>query len=50
MKDLRKAVDAYRQVFDQRLQARFKAKVLTLWPFGPQVFYCNKPIKSASTT
>ena len=19
---------------------------LTLWPFGPQVFYCNKPIKS----
>jgi TRAP-type C4-dicarboxylate transport system substrate-binding protein len=45
MKDLRKAVEAYRQVFDQRLQARFKAKVMTLWPFGPQVFYCNKPIK-----
>lgn len=46
MKDLRKAVDAYRAVFDERLQRRFKAKVLTLWPFGPQVFYCNKPIKS----
>ncbi|MEO8751457.1 MAG: TRAP transporter substrate-binding protein [Casimicrobiaceae bacterium] len=46
MKDLRKAVDAYREAFDQRLQAKFKAKVLTLWPFGPQVFYCNKPIKS----
>ena len=46
MKDLRQAVDAYREVFDQRLQTRFKAKVLTLWPFGPQVFYCNKPIKS----
>lgn len=46
MKDLRKAVDAYREVFDQRLQSKFKAKVLTLWPFGPQVFYCNKPIKS----
>lgn len=45
MKDLRKAVDAYRQAFDQRLQTRFKAKVMTLWPFGPQVFYCNKPIK-----
>jgi TRAP-type C4-dicarboxylate transport system substrate-binding protein len=45
MKDLRKAVDAYREVFDQRLQARFNAKVMTLWPFGPQVFYCNKPIK-----
>ena len=27
-------------------EARFKAKVMTLWPFGPQVFYCNKPIKS----
>jgi len=46
LKDLRQAVDAYRDVFDQRLQTRFKAKVLTLWPFGPQVFYCNKPIKS----
>jgi TRAP-type C4-dicarboxylate transport system substrate-binding protein len=46
MGDLRKAVDAYRTVFDERLQRRFKAKVLTLWPFGPQVFYCNKPIKS----
>lgn len=45
MKDLRKAVEAYREAFDQRLQARFKAKVLTLWPFGPQVIYCNKPLK-----
>lgn len=44
--DLRKAVDAYRQVFDERLQRRFNAKVMTLWPFGPQVFYCNKPIKT----
>jgi TRAP-type C4-dicarboxylate transport system substrate-binding protein len=44
--DLRKAVDAYRGAFDERLQRRFNAKVLTLWPFGPQVFYCNKPIKS----
>jgi TRAP-type C4-dicarboxylate transport system substrate-binding protein len=46
MVDLRKAVDAYRQVFDERLQKRFNAKVMTLWPFGPQVFYCNKPIKT----
>ncbi|MEC5385993.1 TRAP transporter substrate-binding protein [Uliginosibacterium sp. H3] len=44
--DLRAAVDAYRQVFDERLQKRFNAKVMTLWPFGPQVFYCNKPIKT----
>ncbi|MGE0419094.1 MAG: TRAP transporter substrate-binding protein [Acetobacteraceae bacterium] len=46
MKQLRTAVDAYRSAFDQRLQAKFNAKVLTLWPFGPQVFYCNKAIHS----
>src|SRR5688572_7741016 len=46
MKDLRQAVSAYRDAFDQRLQTRFNAKVMTLWPFGPQVFYCNKPIRT----
>lgn len=43
---LRKVVDAYRDVFDKRLQEKFGAKVLTLWPFGPQVFYCNTAVKS----
>jgi TRAP-type C4-dicarboxylate transport system substrate-binding protein len=43
---LRAAINAYRTVFDERLQRRFGAKVLTLWPFGPQVFYCNKAVKS----
>lgn len=46
MARLRKVVDAYREAFDARLQARFNAKVLTLWPFGPQVFYCKHDIKS----
>lgn len=46
MAALRGSVDAYREAFDKRLQEKFKAKVLTLWPFGPQVFFCNKPIKS----
>lgn len=46
MPALRTAMEAYRQAFDKRLQEKFKAKALTLWPFGPQVFYCNKPIKS----
>lgn len=46
METLRKAVDAYRGVFDERLQHKFNAKVLTLWPFGPQVFYCNQPVKT----
>lgn len=43
---LRASINAYRDVFDERLQRRFGAKVLTLWPFGPQVFYCNRPVKS----
>lgn len=46
MAELRKVVNAYRDVFDERLQTKFNAKVLTLWPFGPQVFYCNHPIKT----
>ncbi|MBK5927553.1 TRAP transporter substrate-binding protein [Rhodobaculum claviforme] len=46
MEALRAAVDAYRAAFDARLQARFNAKVLTLWPFGPQVFFCNAPIET----
>ena len=45
---LRKSVDAFRTTFDQRLQEKFNAKVLTLWPFGPQVIYCNAPIKGVS--
>lgn len=46
MDDLRKAVDAYREAFDRRLQERFGAKVVTLWPFGPQIIYCAAPIRS----
>ena len=46
MASLRRAVEAYREVFDRRLQQRFNARVLTLWPFGPQVIYCNAPIRS----
>lgn len=46
MASLRRAVDAYREAFDRRLQQRFNARVLTLWPFGPQVIYCNAPIRS----
>lgn len=44
METLQKVVAAYRPVFDERLQSKFNAKVLTLWPFGPQVFYCNHEI------
>jgi TRAP-type C4-dicarboxylate transport system substrate-binding protein len=43
--DLAKAVDAGREAFDKRLQERFNAKVMALWPFGPQYFFCNAPVK-----
>ncbi len=46
MEALKSAVDAYREVFDARLQEKFGAKVLALWPFGPQVFYCNEAIET----
>ena len=48
MQDLRSAADAYREVFDQRLQQRFNVKALAIWPFGPQVFFFNKPITGIS--
>ena len=46
LQQLRAVVDAYRDVLDKRLQEKFQVKVLTLWPYGPQVFFCNKEIKS----
>ena len=46
MDDLQAAVDAYREIFDKRINERFGARVLAIWPFGPQVFFCNQPIKS----
>jgi TRAP-type C4-dicarboxylate transport system substrate-binding protein len=42
----RKVEDACRDVFDKRLQEKIGAKVLMLWPFGPQNFYCNTAIKT----
>ena len=44
--ETRTAVEAGREALDRRLQERFNAKVLTLWPFGPQIFFCNRPVAS----
>lgn len=44
--DQRKVVDAYREELDREVQAKFNSKVLTLWPFGPQIMFCKKPITS----
>ncbi|MDP5290985.1 TRAP transporter substrate-binding protein [Oceanimonas sp. CHS3-5] len=40
----RKVVAAYKDTVDQRLQERFNTKLLGVWPFGPQVLFCNHPI------
>lgn len=49
MAELKVAVDAYRDVFNARLGARFGVKALAIWPFGPQVFLCNQPIASLAS-
>src|SRR4051812_35064037 len=41
VEDLRKAVEAGREAFDKRLQERFNAKIMALWPFGQQYFFCS---------
>ena len=41
----RAVADAYAPVVDKRLQANFNAKLLGVWPFGPQVFFCNAPVQ-----
>ncbi len=41
----REAIDAVRERFDERLQERFNAKLMTLWPFGPQMMFCNGDIQ-----
>jgi TRAP-type C4-dicarboxylate transport system substrate-binding protein len=35
---------AYFATLDQRLQKQFNVKLLGIWPFGPQVLFCKKPI------
>ncbi|HSI41934.1 MAG TPA: TRAP transporter substrate-binding protein [Xanthobacteraceae bacterium] len=46
MAELRTAVNAYREPFNKRLGERFGVKAVAIWPFGPQVFFCNQPIGS----
>ena len=40
----RAVAKAYTEILDQRLQKQFGVKLLGVWPFGPQVFFCKKPI------
>lgn len=40
----RKVADAYFDTLDKRLQEQFRVKLLGLWPFGPQILFCNGAI------
>ncbi len=37
--------DAFFKTVDARLQSRFNAKLLSVWPAGPQVIFCKPQIK-----
>ncbi|NVK43377.1 MAG: TRAP transporter substrate-binding protein [Oceanospirillaceae bacterium] len=41
----RETVEAFGSAVDERLQERFNTKLLGIWPFGPQVLFCNAPIE-----
>lgn len=40
----RELAEAYRPHFDERLQEKFNGKLLALWPYPGQMFFCNTPI------
>ncbi|MCB2004333.1 MAG: TRAP transporter substrate-binding protein [Burkholderiaceae bacterium] len=40
----RKVYESYRDTLDQRLQKQFNVKLLGIWPFGPQILFCKKPL------
>ncbi len=40
----KKVADAFTPILDKRLQEKFGVKLLGVWPFGPQVLFCKKPI------
>jgi TRAP-type C4-dicarboxylate transport system substrate-binding protein len=44
-KAAREVSGAYFDVLDRRLQKQFQVKLLGVWPFGPQVLFCRKPVE-----
>jgi TRAP-type transport system periplasmic protein len=40
----RKVYEAWFDTLDKRLQQNFQVKLLGVWPFGPQILFCKKPI------
>jgi TRAP-type transport system periplasmic protein len=44
-KTARKVYDLYAPHFDKAIQEKFNSRLLGLWPFGPQVLFCQPEIK-----
>ncbi|RNF34354.1 TRAP transporter substrate-binding protein [Paracoccus methylarcula] len=44
----RETMAEFGPVVDENLQKNFNTKLLGLWPFGPQVLFCNKEITGLS--
>ena len=45
----RKVYEAWSGPLDARLQKQFGIKLLGAWPFGPQILFCNAPVKDLSS-
>ena len=46
MDQLADVIEAFRPELEKRVAEKFNAKPLAVWPYGPQVFYCNAEISS----
>lgn len=46
MEQLAEVIAAFRPELEKRVAEKFNAKPLAVWPYGPQVFYCNAEIAS----
>lgn len=44
----RKVAKAWFDTVDARLQKQFNVKLLSVWPFGPQILFCDAPITKLS--
>jgi len=48
MEQLEESIAAFRPELEKRVAEKFNAKPLAVWPYGPQVFYCNAEIGGLS--
>ena len=44
----RETMNEFGPVVDKQLQENFNTKLLGLWPFGPQVLFCNREVSGLS--